>query len=83
MRQVTPGQGISLTAIAKAARAAKDTRAGVSGICRVEDIVLGTQEGVGLAKRLVDSVKAPGPLWPTLSTLACLSLPWPTCLGLL
>ena len=43
MRQVTPGQGISLTAIA---RAAKDTRAGVSGICRVEDIVLGTQEGV-------------------------------------
>ena len=46
MRQVTPGQGISLTAIAKAARAAKDTRAGVSSICRVEDIVLGTQEGV-------------------------------------
>ena len=46
MRQATPGQGISLTAIAKAARAAKDTRAGVSSICRVEDIVLGTQEGV-------------------------------------
>jgi len=46
MRQVTPGRGISLTAIAKAARAAKDTRAGVSGICRVEDIVPGNPRGV-------------------------------------
>lgn len=41
MRLATPGQGISLTAIAKAARAAKDTRVGVSDICRVEDIVPG------------------------------------------
>jgi len=56
MRQVTPGQGINLTAIAK------DTRAGVSCICRVEDIVPGNPRGVMAWQKAL-----PALLWPSLA----------------